>query len=82
MKKIGRRLATSALALLLAASLAFGVTSVFAQARQTDCLFDGRTFVGACYSNQHCTDLCVMYNGGYPNTVGECWTNGCCVCQL
>jgi hypothetical protein len=76
------RFAAPLFGLVLAVSLAFGVTSVFAQARQSDCLFDGRTFVGACYSDQHCTDLCIMYNGGYPNTRGECWPNGCCVCQL
>lgn len=83
MRRMGNRLATPLFALLLAASLVFGVTSVFAQAAQTaDCPFDGVNFVGACYSNEHCTDLCVMYNGGYPVTQGECWTNGCCTCRL
>lgn len=81
MRRIGNRLVAPLFALLLTVSLAFGVTSALAQVQQNECSFDGRNFVGACNSNEHCTDLCIMYNGGYPATAGDCWS-GCCVCRL
>lgn len=83
MRKIGNRLATPLFALLFAASLAFGVGSVFAQpAAASDCPADypnGRIGL-ACSVNSDCAQGCQYF---YPG-VSEAWhcARGCCLCAV
>jgi hypothetical protein len=79
MRRIGNRVAAPLFALLLAASLVFGVTSAFATpAKAMSCTNDPPTFLGTCTSDSHCRDKCRFY-GGDP--VGDCTSvPGCCIC--
>jgi hypothetical protein len=82
MRKIGSRLATSLFALLLAASLAFGVTSSFAQADR------GAPAAAVCPNNNdnllgNCSSTCDLRCREHFYTSGACISdqNGnCCVC--
>jgi hypothetical protein len=73
MRKIGSRIVSPLSALLLAASLAFGASTVFAQPQtQSNCNMG----YGTCTQDSTCQQRCDFY-GGYP--IGAC-ENGCCVC--
>lgn len=80
MRRTGNRLVRPLFALLFAASLAFGVTSSFAQANSKECLYDPPGFLGACFSNEECTERCIAA-GGFA---GECSNPPggprCCFC--
>jgi hypothetical protein len=80
MRKTGSRIVTPLFSLLFAASLTFGVASVFSQADAKECMYDPPTFLGACFSNEECTERCIA-QGGYA---GECsqMPDGkkCCFC--
>lgn len=84
MRRIGNRITTPLFSLLFAASLAFGVTSVFAQADQGEgrCPDDGWSYLaGYCSSPEYCNLKCL---GRYYSS-GECIAGpegNCCVCQL
>jgi hypothetical protein len=83
MRKIGNQLATPLFALLCAASLAFGVGSVFAQpAAVSACPVDyPNGYVGlACSVNSDCAQECQYV---YPG-VSNAWNcaGGCCLCAV
>lgn len=85
MRRIGNRIAMPLLAMLFALSLAFGVTTAFAQPGpaggvQAACEDDGFISAGPCISAEHCNTRC--RNRGYIG--GDCigGPDGlCCVCQ-
>jgi hypothetical protein len=79
MRRIGNRLVAPLFALLMVASLAFGVTTTFATPGQAlTCPNDPPTWLGTCTSDEHCTNKCRFY-GGDP--IGDCTSRpGCCVC--
>lgn len=83
MRRIGNRIATPLLALLFAASLAFGASTVFAQpAPASDCAVDyPNGFIGqACVVASDCAQGCQYIYPGVSNT----WTcrGGCCRCGI
>lgn len=85
MRRIGNRIATPLLAMLFALSLAFGVTTAFAQVGRlapvaAACLDDGFIAAGPCISPSHCDDRCRRrgYDGG--DCIGGI-EGLCCVCR-
>jgi hypothetical protein len=80
MQRTVDRITTPLFALLLAASLTFGVSSVFAGEGSKECTYAPPTFLGACFSNEECTERCIA-QGGFA---GECslMPDGkkCCFC--
>lgn len=81
MRRIGNRLAAPLFALMLAASLAFGVSTTFAApASAGACPNDPPNFLGTCTSDADCTQKCRFY-GGDP--IGDCTSlPGCCLCAF
>lgn len=82
MQRIARRITTPLFALLLTASLAFGVTSSFAQAERVgECPDDGWSInAGRCTTPEFCDLKCQgrWFEGG------DCITGiegNCCVCR-
>lgn len=79
MRTLGNRLVAPLFGLLLAASLAFGVTTTFAApSKAPPCLNDPPHALGTCSSQEECQRKCDFY-GGLP--IGDC-TNGCCTCAF
>jgi hypothetical protein len=82
MRTIGNRIATPLFALLFTASLAFGVSSSFAQARQEGaCPDDGWSInAGRCTTPEYCNLKCQgrWFEGGDCITGTE---GNCCVCR-
>ncbi len=79
MRTIGNRLMAPLFALLLAASLTFGVTTTFAQPREAPpCFNDPPNALGSCSSQEECQRKCDFY-GGQP--IGDC-IDGCCFCAF
>ena len=79
MRTIAHRFTAPLFALLMAVSLAFGVTSVFAQAASEPCPIDyssGRTGA-SCSVSQDCTKSCRM---AFPGSPGGVCSFGCCIC--
>lgn len=85
MRRIARRIPTSLLALLCAGSLAFGVSSAFAQAERAapaaaTCPEDGWSInAGQCASQLLCREKCQ----GRNYITGDCLVGdegNCCVC--
>jgi hypothetical protein len=85
MRRISNRIATPLFALMFAASLAFGVTSSFAQVARlapvaAACPDDGFISAGPCISPEHCDERC--RRRGFIG--GDCIVGpegNCCVCQ-
>lgn len=80
MQWIGNRIAAPLMGLLFAASLVFGVTSAFAQAKLA-CKDQPPTFLGACISPASCQSRCLAA-GGFQ---GDCISTAeglCCICAL
>ena len=77
MQWIGNRLATSALAVLLAGSMTFGVSSALAQVR-APCDYDPPTVLGYCSSEEECDRMCIG-SGGFD---GFCTFDNCCLCAI
>ena len=80
MRKIGSRFAAPLAALLLAASLTFGVTAVLAQpAAGLDCPRNtGTGEIGvSCTIRANCTVPCQQ---AYPGSPGGICSGGCCIC--
>ncbi len=78
MQWIGNRLATSALALLLAVSLTFGVSSALTQVR-APCRYDPPIELGYCSSQEECEATC---RGSGAGDFGWCTSDGCCTCYI
>lgn len=83
MRRIASRFTTHLFALLFAASLTFGVSSVFANppTGAAACKNAPPTFLGACVSPDDCQRRCVL-EGGFQ---GDCISNGtelCCICAI
>ena len=76
MQRVGNRLATSALALLLAGSLTFGVSSALAQV-PGPCDYNPPTVLGYCSSEQECENRCIG-SGGIDGICSE----NCCFCAI
>jgi hypothetical protein len=75
MRMFENRFVARTFGLLLAASLTFGVSSVFSQAETNVCRTDPPTYLGTCSSEAECDEKCLAA-GGFD---GIC-TNGCCIC--
>jgi hypothetical protein len=67
-------------ALLLAASLTFGVTSVFAQVG-VPC-DNPPTLLGACSSQEECHSRCLGYGGFQGDCVTASDGTTCCICAI
>lgn len=66
--------------LLVAATLAVGAQTAFAQPVSADCPDNGSSFLGSCIDTPHCQDKCDDVHGEGQST-GICsGTPGCCRC--
>lgn len=82
MRRMTRRIATPLAALLFAASMTFGVSSVFANPASTTaaCRYDPPSMLGACVDEADCDRRCAAYGGE-----GECIytpSGNCCTCAI
>jgi hypothetical protein len=82
MRRISNRIATPLSALLFAASMTFGVSSVFAKpvSGTAACRYDPPSMLGACVSEADCDRRCAAWGGE-----GECIPTPdgpCCTCAI
>ena len=81
MRIIRNRFVAPLFALLLAASLTFGVTAVFAQVGGP-CDYSPPTVLGACSSEQQCDDRCAAHGGWEGDCVVGPNNSTCCLCAI
>lgn len=77
MRQTANRITAPLFALLFAASITFGVNSVFAQV-QAPCDYDPPTVLGYCATEEEC-DVNCWGHGGFD---GTCTTSNCCICAI
>ena len=81
MRTSANRLFAPLFALLLAASLTFGVTAVFAQVG-APCDYDPPTILGACSSEAECDDDCAQHGGFQGDCIVSSDGSTCCLCAI
>ena len=66
--------------LLVAAALAFGARTAFAEPVTADCPYDGWVYLGSCIDTPDCREKCQAVHG--QEAVGTCNSNNCCRCYF